>query len=325
MKRLIRQSESVTELFDKVSKGEASFPENFWNGAAAKLKALQIVKYLLVTKMKWTENDIRDSLCVATFTSNKLDDMLQKVFEGNPYFAVKSIFPKIKPWEFKRFKGVTEWTDDLTKQAIKWLVEDKLGYKSAAEIRKVKSTDFFNNGLTELLRDKFGSNPIKALSLVYPNIFIQEEQKLKQDQQSEEWKSVVDNRKKKAPSKKPPRKDPRSSDSKRIEDPIILYEEIQKGNILKFPVFVWEKPENGPILTKYMIENLLGWNDDQIKNQLTAKTFVDHRLGDMLDTLYQGDVYKAVNAAYPGRFNPEDFGQPVGNLASKKNRLIKKN
>ena len=324
MKRLITKfAENAIDTFKKVLTGE-NFPEGFWNGMHGKLNAIQIIKYLLTTKMKYSDEDIKNNLSEGTFSSNKLGDMLQTIFEGNPYLAIKAAFPnKFKPWEFKKFKGVTDWTDDLKKQAIKWLVEDQLHCKSATEIRKVKSTDFLNFGLADLFKNQFFSNTTKALSFAYPNLFIQEEQKMKEQKDSEEWKSVVE-KPDKTKSKKQPRKDSRSSDVVVVQDPIKLYDALLKGIIFKFPNNYWQSPtaqQNAPELTRYMIDNVLKWNDEQITSQLSQKTFIDNKLKDMLDQIYNGDIYQAINHAYPHKFYPEDFTfEKTGN----QKRLLKK-
>jgi len=52
---------------------------------------------------------------------------------------------------------------------------------------------------------------------------------------------------------------------------------------------------------KWLIEEKLKWNDEQIYNNLTTKIFEENSLDGLID-LFSNSPIKALNAAYPGRF-----------------------
>ena len=56
--------------------------------------------------------------------------------------------------------------------------------------------------------------------------------------------------------------------------------------------------------TIWLIEEKLKWNDDDIKEKLSANTFIKNSLTGMLNVLFNGSAYLAINNAYPGKFKP---------------------
>lgn len=91
-------------------------------------------------------------------------------------------------------------------------------------------------------------------------------------------------------------------------DAIDVYKMILKGDVLKrFPAGFWQGPEgekNSIKCTKYMIENILQYDDEQIIKNLSIKTFQDNKLGGMLSRRYKHSIYNAVEDSYPGRIKP---------------------
>ena len=60
--------------------------------------------------------------------------------------------------------------------------------------------------------------------------------------------------------------------------------------------------ENSKNAVIYMIEEILKWDDNDIKNNLCQNTFEEFGLKSMLLATYEGSPYKAINDIYPGRF-----------------------
>jgi hypothetical protein len=86
---------------------------------------------------------------------------------------------------------------------------------------------------------------------------------------------------------------------------IEYYERLRMGQVTKFPTGMWTDQyalENARILTKYMIEDILRWNEWHIKMKLTQAVFQEHRLGIMLVKVYSGSVFDCINDIYPGKF-----------------------
>jgi hypothetical protein len=90
-------------------------------------------------------------------------------------------------------------------------------------------------------------------------------------------------------------------------DNIKMYKAILKGNPRIFPRGFWQKPEaefNAIELTKYLIENILNWKDEDIKEKVNKQLFKKYKLGGMLGKVFRDSPYSAINLAYPNRFKP---------------------
>jgi len=73
----------------------------------------------------------------------------------------------------------------------------------------------------------------------------------------------------------------------------------------KTPLHYWTK-ENKIKAVKWLLEEKYHWTDDDIKRNLSKKIFKANGLNGLLQN-YGYNIFKAVDTAYPGRFNPHDF------------------
>lgn len=89
--------------------------------------------------------------------------------------------------------------------------------------------------------------------------------------------------------------------------PIEVYQMVLKEELSRFPKGFWSSPLNTDYsakITKYLIENILGWDsDEQIKESLRSNVFKKNKLGGLLSN-FDGSPYAVINNAYPGRFQP---------------------
>ena len=103
-------------------------------------------------------------------------------------------------------------------------------------------------------------------------------------------------------------------------DIIEMYKEILKGTRKKFVNGTWQRPDaipNAIKITKYLIEEKLKLSDNEIKDQLSEKLFVDNRLRGMLKHCFNDSPYKAINTIYPNRFKEWDFNRTPINFWNK--------
>lgn len=87
-----------------------------------------------------------------------------------------------------------------------------------------------------------------------------------------------------------------------------IYKDLLLGKIKRFPNNFWEyngvfNYSNAKEVTIYMIENVLGWNEDDVKKGLSIKVFKDNKLLGMVRRVFNGSVYEALNNAYPGKYS----------------------
>lgn len=98
---------------------------------------------------------------------------------------------------------------------------------------------------------------------------------------------------------------------------IELYQMILKNQLNQFPKKYWVLQDayiNAADVTNYMINNILHWNDEDIRNKLNKSTFHNNKLGGMLKTLFNNNYYPAIDNARPGLFRKWEFkSSSVGN------------
>lgn len=99
-------------------------------------------------------------------------------------------------------------------------------------------------------------------------------------------------------------------------DAIDIYKLVlNKGKSVKrFPAGFWKQPEslnNAIKCIKYLIEDLLCLSDTELKEQLSQKIFNNNGLSGMLSLCFNNSPIKAIEVAYPGKFNKEDFKNHV--------------
>jgi hypothetical protein len=84
-----------------------------------------------------------------------------------------------------------------------------------------------------------------------------------------------------------------------------LEEVLAKGK--SFPSGTWkcdEKYENAKNVTKTLIERVLKWTYEDIRNKLTLNIFKKYSVLSMLVKVFNGSPYLAIENAYPGKFKP---------------------
>jgi predicted transposase YbfD/YdcC len=92
------------------------------------------------------------------------------------------------------------------------------------------------------------------------------------------------------------------------------YKLVLDKKIKKFPNGFLIDNEIGIIeIVKYLIEEVLHWSDEDIKNNLTRDIFFENELRGILHYIFSGSIYSAINTAYPNRFKPWELNRvPVG-------------
>ena len=68
----------------------------------------------------------------------------------------------------------------------------------------------------------------------------------------------------------------------------------------------WSK-ERGLEATKWLIEEKLNFDEEDIKDKLSANLFRDNGLGGMLYICFNNSPYEAINSTYPNKYKIEEF------------------
>ena len=98
------------------------------------------------------------------------------------------------------------------------------------------------------------------------------------------------------------------------ETVIFLYKTFGMGAVQELPNSYWV--ENGLIkskyIVKYLIEKILKYKSrKQVIQNLSIKTFREAKLTNMMRILYNNNLFKAIDNAYPNQYNEEMFDRTI--------------
>ena len=87
--------------------------------------------------------------------------------------------------------------------------------------------------------------------------------------------------------------------------PVQVYKMVLDSVIGRFPNRFWVGEEalaRSSEITVYLIEGVLKWGSEDVQKQLGIKTFNDNKLLGMLNSIFKGSSYAALENAYPGKY-----------------------
>ncbi|MBQ3422244.1 MAG: hypothetical protein IJH34_11395 [Romboutsia sp.] len=73
------------------------------------------------------------------------------------------------------------------------------------------------------------------------------------------------------------------------------------------PSHLWKDKKNGIKATKWLIEEKLKLNEDELKEKLSRDMFEENGLRGMLRHCFEDSPYKAINSTYPNKYQKNDF------------------
>jgi len=139
-------------------------PQGFWTEETGR----QAMEWLIKDVLKWNIDDVKNKLDSKLFEKHNLSGMLQTVYGGSPYQAVKTVFGDgLKPWELKCAPMGT-WNLETARAAVVWLVEERLKWSKDEAKRDLKYGHIKDNGLLTLLSVYYKNSIRNMLEDVYP-------------------------------------------------------------------------------------------------------------------------------------------------------------
>ncbi|MTI53799.1 hypothetical protein [Geosporobacter ferrireducens] len=87
---------------------------------------------------------------------------------------------------------------------------------------------------------------------------------------------------------------------------IEIYKLVLDRKLRRFPMFFWEKPESiesAREIVRYLFEEILKWDRNDIIQKLDMKVFPEYKLGGMLKILFSNSTFDALCNAYPGEYH----------------------
>jgi len=305
-----------------------SFPQGFWKSEQGKQNGITITKYLIEDILQLPKNKVI-TLTKQTFIDYKLSSMINYVFDKSYYNAINAVYPnEFKRWEFTAVPK-NYWTNEHIKEAVKWLIIDKLKYNDNDIKNKLNKDDFQNNGLGGLYCTKFHNSYYEVINFVYPNKFKKSDFKnyIYFNSSHTQWtKSIIkekfetfliqSNLSKKDIKTKVSTKDlPKdlfnliynkyhNSLFKLID--YIYPNEFKRWEFRRVPKGYWTD-EHIKESVKWLIENKLKYNDNDIKNKLNRNDFINNGLGSLLRNKFNNSVYNILNFVYPNKFQRQEL------------------
>ena len=305
-------------------------PKGYWDDIN---NGINSTKWLIETKLKLSEEELKEQLTFKLFKDNGLGGMLQTCFNGSVYEALKLTYPEknYQPWEFKQVsKGYWDNVENGI-NATKWLIETKLQL-SEQELKEQLSVKlFYDNGLITILRYCFNNSPYEAINKAYPernykpwdfgqvptgywnNIenginatkwLIETKLQLSEEELKEQLSTKLFQENGLSGMLQT------CFNSSSYEAINTTYPEknYQPWEFNQVPISYWDNIDNGIKATKWLIETRLQLSEEDLKEQLSFKLFKENGLGGMLHHCFNGSPYEAIRITYPERnYKPWEF------------------
>ncbi|MBE7099723.1 DUF4046 domain-containing protein [Bacillus cereus] len=104
----------------------------------------------------------------------------------------------------------------------------------------------------------------------------------------------------------------------------VIYQEILDGKRNRFPPNTWKLDENNEMakrVTRYLVTNILNWNEEEIKQNWNNALIAKYRLRGVLKHKYENSPYAMINDLYPNRFKEWEFKMTPLNFWTKEKAL----
>ncbi|MGA5662836.1 DUF4046 domain-containing protein [Bacillus bombysepticus] len=103
-----------------------------------------------------------------------------------------------------------------------------------------------------------------------------------------------------------------------------IYQEILEGKRRRFPPNTWSDDQDNNLakrVIKYLIENVLKWDEKKIVSDWKEKLIIKYKLGGLLSVKYNGSPYEMINDVYPDCFKEWVFKMTPKNYWTKATAL----
>ena len=316
----------IVEMYKEKLKGtRKTFVKGVWQRPDAIPNAIKVIKYLIEEELKLSDDELKEKLSLKLFSNSSLGGMLNTCFNNSPYQAINTAYPnKFKEWEFN-VSPKNFWTREKSIEATKWLVEEKLKLSDEELREKLSVRLFTSNSLCGMLDTCFNGSPYQAINTAYPNKFKEWEFNLvprnfwTKEKGVEVTRWLVEEKLKLSDKELKERLSYKLFVDNGLGGMLTCfnrspYQAINTAYPNKFkewefklvPQGFWTK-EKGIEAVKWLVEEKLKLSDEELKEQLSGKLFVDNGLGGLLYNNFNNSPYLAINTAYPNKFKEWEF------------------
>ncbi len=151
-------------------------PDFYWNEDTAK----EAIRWLIDVKFKWNKKQVENNLNYTILKINKLNWMLKVVFDNDLFAAIECAYPGV--YQRKNFKALKKyivkdgslvecWNEEKAKEAIIYLIEEKLKWSKEEVAKNLTRKVFRENGLGSMFNTVFNNSTFAALECVYPKVY----------------------------------------------------------------------------------------------------------------------------------------------------------
>lgn len=295
------------------------FPRGFWTKPWSQQSAAVITRYLLEDRLNYTEDDIKTKVDVKVFSDNKLLGLLD-VLGRSPYQVINNAYPdKFKPWEIKQ-SPLGFWEDkENVKQAVRWLVENKLDNNRERVCKEFNQNLINKHGMRSI--SKYGI--YNVLNMTYPNEFKPWELSVVASNFWSDGSNLIDVVKWLVETKL-------DNNRERVcrEFNTSLFDKYGVGSVASrygiyrllnmaypnefkpwelsvVPNGFWEDKNNIIEAVKWAVETKLDNNRDRVCKEFNQEFIVRNKLA----TLSKYGIHNIINMAYPNEFKPWELSQ----------------
>lgn len=209
---------------------------------------------------------------------------------------------------------------------IKWLIEEKLRWSNEDIEKKLDNKTFRENCLESMLKIVFESSPYLAINTTYPGKFKPWQMKgmpryfWTKETGGESMKWLINEKLKWSDADIEKNISQKTFKNNGLEG---MLNQIFDGSIHKALNSIYPdryKPwefcilskdcwtlEMGINATKWLFEEKLRWDDEDIKENLSYKVFRENGLANMLLAIFNNTPYQAINLTYEDKFKPWEF------------------
>lgn len=326
---------SEIEIYKLVLQGRVikTFPNDFWKQSNSLEISKTLTKYLIEDILQLSNEDIKTKFNRKLLRDNKLGGMLLICFNSNHFKALDNAYPNLfKEWEFGSVShGFWEDNNNCI-NAIKWLIEDELKWSDEEVKLNLSKKTFKENNLGNLFKNYFNGSPFQAIELAYPGKF--QPWELNTSPQGY-WNDINNGIK----ATKWLIEDKLKLTDKQLKEQLSIklfennglrgmlaqcfncspYDAINSLYQNKFQPWefkcvsqsYWKNDDNKRKAIKWLIEDKYMFSDEELKQKLSLKLFVDNGLNSLITVHFNNNKFKAIDFAYPGKFKKSDFKERV--------------
>ncbi|OPL12640.1 MAG: hypothetical protein AVO34_06805 [Firmicutes bacterium ML8_F2] len=161
---------SLLDIYKLILQGDMGrFPYGIWKEDSIKKECVDVIRYFVENILQCDQEEIPQKATFSQFRKYRLYGMIKNVFNQSTYEAIDAAYPgRFKRWEFGNYSR-HNWTKDSAANAVKWLIQEKLGWSFDKAENRLTTQDFHNYGLGYILEHYYELDVKQAVQDAKPH------------------------------------------------------------------------------------------------------------------------------------------------------------